>query len=55
VGGATERQRRSFAWLIRFRRLARTFEWRLDTFAALHYVDFAGLMLRQFTDLIQSA
>ena len=36
---------RSFAWISRFRRLARNYERLPENFAALHYVAFAMLML----------
>ena len=36
---------RSFAWASRFRRLARDYERLSSTFAALHWLAFAGLML----------
>ncbi len=38
---------RSFAWAARFRRLARAYERVPETVAGLHFVAFAGLMLRQ--------
>lgn len=43
---------RSFAWAARFRRLARDYERLAPTFAALHWLAFVCLMLRQ---LAQSA
>ncbi|HEX8430326.1 MAG TPA: IS5 family transposase [Longimicrobium sp.] len=46
---------RSFAWMSRFRRLARNYERLPTTFAALHYVAFAALMLSRYAKLIQSA
>lgn len=36
---------RSFAWLSRFRRLARDFERLSETLSALHYLAFASLIL----------
>lgn len=36
---------RSIAWAARFRRLARDYERLPETFAGLHFVVFAGLML----------
>ncbi|MBI2301957.1 MAG: transposase, partial [Armatimonadetes bacterium] len=36
---------RSFAWLSRFRRLARDYERLPETLAALHFVGFSMLML----------
>jgi len=42
---------RSFAWATRFRRLARDYERLAQTLAALHFLAFACLMLRQFTHL----
>lgn len=38
---------RSFAWMARFRRLARDYERRATTLAGLHYVAFACLMLHR--------
>jgi transposase len=38
---------RSFAWLARFRRLARDYERLPETLAGLHFVAFAFLMLKQ--------
>ncbi|CAA9299704.1 MAG: Mobile element protein [uncultured Gemmatimonadetes bacterium] len=46
---------RSFAWMSRFRRLARNYERLPDTFAALHFVAFAALMLSRYAALLQSA
>ena len=43
---------RSFAWMARFRRLARDFERLPETLAGLHYVAFACLMLRQAVALL---
>lgn len=39
---------RSFAWMARFRRLARDYERLADTLAGLHFVAFATLMLHRF-------
>lgn len=39
---------RSFAWLARFRRLARDYERLADTLAGLHFVAFAILMAQRF-------
>jgi transposase len=38
---------RSFAWLARFRRLARDYERLPETLACLHFVAFAFLMLKR--------
>ena len=38
---------RSFAWMARFRRLARDYERLPETLASLHFIAFAFLMLRQ--------
>jgi transposase len=47
---------RSFAWLARFRRLARDYERLADTLAGLHFVAFAILMAQRFvTFMVQSA
>lgn len=46
---------RSFAWLARFRRLARDYERLPETLAGLHYVVFALLMLGKAAHLLQSA
>lgn len=47
---------RSFAWLTRFRRLARDYERLPETLAGLHFLAFAILLLRRFVELlIQSA
>jgi transposase len=46
---------RSFAWMSRFRRLARNYERLPETFALLHYVAFAMLMLGRYAQLAQSA
>ena len=45
---------RSFAWMSRFRRLARNYERLPEAFAALHYVAFASLMLSRYVALLQS-
>ena len=37
----------SFAWAARFRRLARDYERLLRTAAGLHFIAFAGLMLKR--------
>ncbi len=39
---------RSFAWLARFRRLARDYERLPQTLAGLHFLAFAILMLNRF-------
>ena len=39
---------RSFAWLARFRRLARDYERLSDTLAGMHFIAFASLMLKNF-------
>jgi transposase len=47
---------RSFAWLAKFRRLARDYERLPETVAALHFVAFACLMLHRIIPLLtQSA
>ena len=47
---------RSFAWLARFRRLARDYERLDDTLVGLHFVAFAILMAHRFvTFMVQSA
>jgi transposase len=47
---------RSFAWLARFRRLARDYERLSETLAGLHFVAFAMLMAHRFvTFMVQSA
>ena len=43
---------RSFAWVARFRRLARDYELLPDTFAALHFVAFACLMLHRLLTVV---
>lgn len=43
---------RSFGWMARFRRLARDYERLPETLAALHYLAFAMLMLRNFVNLM---
>jgi transposase len=47
---------RSFAWMARFRRLARDYERLSETLAGLHFVAFAMLMAHRFiTFMVQSA
>lgn len=47
---------RSFAWMARFRRLARDYERLADTLAGLHFVAFAMLLAHRFiTFMVQSA
>ena len=47
---------RSFAWIARFRRLARDYERLPETVAGLHFLAFALVMLKRFLLLlIQSA
>lgn len=46
---------RSFAWASRFRRLARDYERLPEVLAGLHFVAFAGLMLRRAVILFTSA
>ncbi len=43
---------RSFAWMARFRRLARDFERTPETFRSLHFLAFAILMLQNFVKTI---
>jgi len=43
---------RSFAWIARFRRLARDYERLPDTLAGLHFLAFAMRMLKQAVHLI---
>lgn len=43
---------RSFGWAARFRRLARDYERLPETLAGLHYLAFAILMLKRFTELM---
>jgi transposase len=43
---------RSFAWMARFRRLARDYERLPETLERLHYLAFAILMLTRFTNLL---
>ncbi len=43
---------RSFAWVTRFRRLARYFERLPETLAGLHFLAFAMLMLKRFVELL---
>ncbi len=46
---------RSFAWIARFRRLARDYERLPETVAGLHFIAFACLMLhRLLTVAVQS-
>lgn len=45
---------RSFAWMARFRRLARDYERMADTLAGLHVLAFVILMLRQFFDIVKA-
>lgn len=45
---------RSFAWMARFRRLARDYERLADTLAGLHVLAFVTLMLRQFFDIVKA-
>jgi transposase len=46
---------RSFAWTARFRRLARDYERLPETLAGLHFLAFAVLLLKRFTNLMSSA
>src|SRR3954447_17494578 len=46
---------RTFAWMTRFRRLARDFERLPETLAGLHYLAFASLMLPKVIKLLQSS
>lgn len=46
---------RSFAWVARFRRLARDYERLSETLAGLHFVVFAILMLAKAAPLLRSA
>jgi len=47
---------RSFAWMARFRRLARDYERLAETLAGLHFIAFAILMAQRFvTFMVQSA
>jgi transposase len=47
---------RSFAWMARFRRLARDYERLPETVAGLHFLAFAIIMLQRFvTFMVQSA
>lgn len=43
---------RSFAWMARFRRLARDYERLPETFAGLHFVAFACLMLHRLLTVV---
>ncbi len=45
---------RSFAWMARFRRLARDYERLPQTLAGLHFVAFACLMLSRFVQTLNS-
>lgn len=47
---------RSFAWMARFRRLARDYERLPETVAGLHFLAFALIMLNRFISfMVQSA
>jgi transposase len=46
---------RSFAWMTRFRRLARDFERLPETLAGLHYLAFACLMVPKVIELLKSS
>ncbi len=47
---------RSFAWITRFRRLARDYERMPETLAGLHFLAFAVLLLARFvTFMVESA
>jgi len=47
---------RSFAWMARFRRLARDYERLPETLVGLHFLAFAMLMLKRFiTFMVESA
>lgn len=46
---------RSFAWAARFRRLAKDYERLPQTVEGLHYLTFAGLMLKACFEMIKSA
>ena len=46
---------RSFAWAVRFRRLARDYEHVAQTLAGFHYLAFACLMLHRLNSLISSS
>ena len=43
---------RSFGWAARFRRLARDYERLPETLAGLHFLAFAGLMLKRFAEIM---
>ena len=43
---------RSFGWAARFRRLARDYERLPETLAGLHFLAFAGLMLKRFAEVM---
>ncbi len=46
---------RSFAWMSRFRRLARDYERLPQTLAAMHFIAFACMMLRRAYNLLEIA
>ncbi len=46
---------RSFAWMARFRRLAKDYERLPSTLAGLHFAAFACLMLRRLVDLLSQS
>jgi transposase len=46
---------RSFAWLARFRRLARDYERLPETLAGLHFLAFALLLLTRFIHSLASS
>ena len=46
---------RSFAWMARFRRLARDYERLPQVLAGLHFLAFASLMLHQFIQVYSSS
>jgi len=46
---------RSFAWLARFRRLARDYERLPETLAGLHFIAFAYLLLHRTVSLFTSS
>jgi transposase len=46
---------RSFAWLARFRRLARDYERLPETLAGLHLLAFAVIMVQRFVDIAQES
>jgi transposase len=43
---------RSFAWMARFRRLARDYERLAETLAGLHFIAFAILMAQRFVNFM---